>query len=307
MRPLYARNTVTEQLMRSRLNLYGPLCALLLLCHARAETISLSGPSVRAILIVDDPTPGPSLGRTYLAELYFLTEHNATANLLWNYTQVRHDPSPWSAARLSSTAAAWSAAPGAGPFCGSVGGASPPTRSLQLSCDAGGTLEVLFAAYGTPDLRGGCEAPAQGACAAPDATAAVAAACTGLSSCVVWQGAPSFPGADPCPDTVKSLYVRANCTAGATGRVLPPLTSWSGGSGGVAADVSTSRAVVEGVALGGLALETWTIDVSAGLKWDVARAYTASTLLSCERGPALVFNTQVRGFYGGGSSETHTS
>ena len=193
----------------------GPLCCALLLLYAHAETITLTGPSIRATLVVDDPTPGPSIGRTYLSELFFLTSNGSSSNLLWNYSQVRKSPSPWSAARLSSTAAAWSAAPDTGPFCGTVGGTSPPTRSLQLSCSAGGTLEVLFAAYGTPDLRGGCEAPAQGACAAPDATAAVAAACTGLSSCVVWQGAPTFPGADPCPDAAKSLYVRANCTAGA--------------------------------------------------------------------------------------------
>ena len=254
-----------------------------------ASTLTLEGPLVRAVLVVDDPTPGvPASGRTYFSELAAKAPGGTpTANLLFNYSQPGHDAS-WSAARLSSTAVS-SLAPPAPVFCGSVGGASPPVRNLTLRCLApAATLHISFAAYGTP--TGGCTAPAQGACATPGALATAAAACEGRAACTLSQGAPTFPG-DPCPDVPKSLVVVAACSSGA-GTTDPPWLQWAGAAGGTLAAVTATHAAVTGVAVGPLVVEDWEVDVAEGLSWAVTRRYTADARLLCERGPFFAFNTQ---------------
>ena len=259
--------------------------------------LSLDGPLLSLVLVINDSDAGVTAGRTYLSDLRVKAPSGPTNNLLFSYNQPGHDSS-WSPARLSSTALSWQPPPSPA-FCGLVAGASPPTRSLALSCASpGAVMHITFAAYGTPE--GGCDAPRQGACGVTDALATVAAVCEGQSSCTLYQGAPTFPGPDPCPNTPKALLVTANCSIG-NGSADPALVSWAGATGGSVVASNSTHASIAGVAVGPHALEDWELNVASGLSWAVVRRYTTAVTLLCDRGPALVLNTQYDLTFPGGS------
>jgi hypothetical protein len=118
---------------------------------------------------------------------------------------------------------------------------------LTLSCaDAGATLAVSFAAYGTP--TGACPAFARGACDAAGAAAAVRAACDNRSSCVVFPNTTSF--GDPCFGTAKLLAVVASCSSGAGAAACsdgPPPAPQGNFTAAVSVDFSRATATVRAV------------------------------------------------------------
>ena len=287
---MHPRHPAPPRPARARLLLAAAAAGLAGGAADAAAVFALDGPAVAATLSVGDEAAG---GRTYVSELYAKRGARdgggATANLLFN---VSNENMPGqSLARLSGTALSWSAPPSP-VFCGAVGGASPPTRSLALACEApGATLHVLFAAYGTGSAAAsGCDAPAPGACNDARAPAVVGAACEGQARCTVYQGAPSFPE-DPCPDQPKTLFVKVACSQG-NGSADPPLSTWAASAGGVGARGSAAAVSVTGVRVGPFAVEDWALDLSAGFSWTVSRRYTEGLTYECDRGPLLTLNTQ---------------
>jgi len=97
--------------------------ALAWLCvsAARAATVvTLDGPAARAVVVVGDAALG---GGTYVSELYMKRAGAvATANMVFNFSQVGGFAPRWSASRVSSTALAWVGGGGAA-WAGSTGGA----------------------------------------------------------------------------------------------------------------------------------------------------------------------------------------
>jgi hypothetical protein len=71
------------------------------------------------------------------------------------------------------------------------------------------------------------------------------------------------------------------------------VAQWAGSTGGSITAQSPSALTIAGIALGP-ASETWTIDVSSGFTWRADRAYgsAAAVAVTCDRGPALILNTE---------------
>jgi hypothetical protein len=67
---------------------------------------------------------------------------------------------------------------------------------------------------------------------------------------------------------------------------------WEGSTGGSIVAQSPTALTVANITLGP-ATETWTIDVASGFEWSTERAYgTVGVASTCERGPALILNTE---------------
>jgi hypothetical protein len=97
--------------------------------------------------------------------------------------------------------------------------ANEQQSSLVLSCPAGGKVQSIdWAAWGTPAVSGPCSTWATNAKCNANQTfvkAIVEKACVGKASCDVILGSSGHsPLGDPCPDVVKTLAVKATCTAG---------------------------------------------------------------------------------------------
>ena len=118
-------------------------------------------------------------------------------------------------ARLFLAASLLTCAAADGPvFCGTCANGGPPPMSTTLltaTC-ASGTIASVWASYGTPDTAT-CGAYKAGACATPNSTAVVAAACAGKASCAVYPNTTTF--GDVCFGTAKVLAVQLTCSAGA--------------------------------------------------------------------------------------------
>eukprot|EP01116_Phalansterium_solitarium_P007853 TRINITY_DN2084_c1_g1_i2.p1 TRINITY_DN2084_c1_g1~~TRINITY_DN2084_c1_g1_i2.p1 ORF type:complete len:1037 (-),score=234.67 TRINITY_DN2084_c1_g1_i2:145-3255(-) len=127
------------------------------------------------------------------------------------YSQIRFQPAADQVAEQHVSAAirtpkgliesSWNRIPA---FCDAV----PENNNVVLTCaDSGDTIkEILFASFGTPN--GACgNYTIDAACNAADTLAIVQKACVGKSSCSVAATDAVF--GDPCPNTVKRLYVQA--------------------------------------------------------------------------------------------------
>ncbi|EFH65401.1 hypothetical protein ARALYDRAFT_476906 [Arabidopsis lyrata subsp. lyrata] len=81
---------------------------------------------------------------------------------------------------------------------------------VQLQCPTGRKIsKVLFATFGNPN--GSCGSYSVGSCHSPNSLAVVQKACLRKSRCSVPVWSKTF-GGDLCPQTVKSLLVRAQCS-----------------------------------------------------------------------------------------------
>ena len=130
--------------------------------------------------------------------------------------------SPTFTALTLALLAATSAAP-SNPFCGTAVAYSGAVRSLELvlQCSPGsGTISAIdFAAYGTPDLTGGCGSFTHSpACDAAGFQAKVEAACLNTSLCLI---ATRTADSDPCVGLAKAIAVQARCSSAPGGAQVP--------------------------------------------------------------------------------------
>jgi len=99
--------------------------------------------------------------------------------------------------------------PGFNPFCGGA----DEGNTLSLEClDAGATMTINFASYGTVP-EGLCPNLTVGSCNAPLSLSVVQKACNGTNKCSVDAVVTNF-GPDPCYGTSKMLSVVASCSTG---------------------------------------------------------------------------------------------
>ena len=99
--------------------------------------------------------------------------------------------------------------PGFNPFCGGA----TEGNTLSLKClNAGATLNISFASYGTEPV-GLCPSLTKGTCSAPLSLSVVQKACNGQNACSVDAVVTNF-GQDPCYGTPKMLTTVASCSSG---------------------------------------------------------------------------------------------
>ena len=164
---------------------------------------------------------------------------------------------------LVATAVAGGGPPPASPFCGEV--LNLDTMDLQCA-DAGATLHVLYAEYGTP-TGAGCGSWAKNpACTTPNASAIVQGLCEGRNSCSI-----PFTTAemgDPCYNVVKHGYVQASCSTGGGSQTTPSgvyAQAFVEAQGGRKVLIVNKGAAPASVTLAGAAGKTWLrVDESTG-------------------------------------------
>ena len=106
------------------------------------------------------------------------------------------------------------------PFCAVATQRDTITAGLECSPSSGVITHILFAAYGTPDVSGGCGAFRHTpSCDAPGFLDVVARACVNRTRCSVTVDH-STP--DPCNEVVKSIALTAMCTSSPGGAPWSP-------------------------------------------------------------------------------------